>query len=48
MFVQRSSAESVQVKGSVFNVRSNTGSNGNDDLKVGKLLQTHDAAPGNT
>jgi hypothetical protein len=47
MVVQYSAAGYERVKSSVFNLRLNTGSDGDDETKGGKLFQTRAAATGN-
>jgi hypothetical protein len=47
MVVQYSAAGYERVKSSVFNLRLNTGSDGDDEMKRGKLFQTCAAATGN-
>jgi len=47
MFVQHSAAGYERANSSVFNLRLNTGSNGDDEMKGGKLFQTHVTLSGN-
>jgi len=42
MFIQYSAAGYERVKSSVFNLRLNTGSGGDDETKGGKLFQTRE------
>jgi len=46
-FIQYSVAEYERMKSSVYNLRLNTGSDGNDETKGGKLFQTRAAVTGN-